>query len=238
MEAVQPDTGQIRVPTQLRAETIAYALQSGVCNIAANFFEPYIGYQIQKRNHGAAEKYGSYTQNLGGEFAGDLIGSGSLILAETICPNELHAGLKQARKLVDPLYASAAHIVLAKEKNSPDYQQKVDKWKTFQERNLVRSGLMAITGIAGNIATQKLLLENPSPTGLIFKGKLLSTAVTTGIGLCSRLVFPKQMGALDKWIGKEIVPLIETEAETAAKATHARKLADAREHAPQLKPAL
>ena len=109
---------------------------------------------------------------------------------------------RRCREFVDPLYESVAHRVFAKEAGAPDYDTKVHEWKTFQERNLVRSGIVAAGGIAGNLATQKWLLGNPSPTGVIFAGKMASTAISTAMGLVVRLAFPRHMDALDARISK------------------------------------
>jgi len=235
-------TDKKNIPSQLRAETIAYAVQSGIFNLATNFVEPLINYEIQKsysHTHPLAAKpggppvkhsaHGDYTQNLAGEFAGDLIGAGALITAEVFCPAALHGCTKTLRSWVDPLYTSVAHRVFAKDKGSPDYEQKIEEWKTFQERNLVRSVIMATAGIAGNIATQKLLIGNPSPTGIIFKGKLLSTALTTAVELGSRLVFSKEMKHVDRWVGKKIFePMLGDVSRNAVQAdkTHTEKYCD------------
>lgn len=209
MDASDDDTAKKQTITaQQRGETIAYALQGCVYNLAANLFEPYINYRLQK-HYGKDAKHGSYGQNLGGEIAGDLSGAGALILAETLMPNQLHCFMRDAGRLVDPIYTRAAHIALAKEKDSPDYQQKVENWKTFQEKNLVRSAIMLTAGITGNLAAQKLLFGNPSPTSLIFKGKLLSLSITTAIGLVSRLAFPEQLKAIDKAIGERFAPALK-----------------------------
>ena len=232
------------VTAQLRAESIAYAVQTGVFNLAANFVEPYINYRIQQQHsihnepqhtgnnqpqhvggnqpqHAGGnavhvdgahpEARGTYTQNLVGEFAGDLIGSSTLILAETLIPGPLHAFTRAARSLVDPVYTPIAHMVLAKDRFEPDHEERVEQWKTFQERNLVRSAIMATAGIAGNVLTQKYLVGNPSPTSLILKGKLLSTALTTATELGVRFAFPHHMGRLDKWMGGKFAPMMKDE---------------------------
>lgn len=213
------------VSTQLRGETMAYAAQSAVYNLGANFFEPYINARVQKYYSGP-HSYGSYTQNLAGEFAGDIIGSSTLLLAEAFIPESLHRGTRAMRRLIDPLYTSVAHRVFAKEKSSPDYEKKIDEWKVFHERNLVRSAIIATAGIAGNIATQKVLIGNPSPTKLIFAGKLASTALTTAIGLGVRLAYPQQMKGVDRWMSKNIfAPLMKDNAADGSPSTHADKLA-------------
>lgn len=209
MVASDNGTTEMQVVTaQQRGETIAYALQGCVYNLAANLFEPYINYRVQK-HYGKDAQHGSYGQNLGGEIAGDISGAGALILAETFMPNQFHCFMRDAGRWVDPIYERAAHVALAKEKDSPDYQQKVDNWKAFQEKNLVRSAIMLTAGISGNLAAQKLLFGNPSPTSLIFKGKLLSLSITTAIGLVSRLAFPEQMKALDRKIGEKFAPVMK-----------------------------
>jgi hypothetical protein len=208
---------------------MAYALQSGIYNLAANFFEPYINYRVQKHYSGSGaarpEAHGNYAQNLAGEFAGDIIGAASLMLAEAVCPEQLHACTKTMRGWVDPLYDTVARKVFAKEQGAPDYEQKVEQWKTFQERNLVRSTIMSGAGIAGNVITQKAVIGNPSPTGLIFKGKLASTTLTTALGLSVRLAFPDQMKNVDRWVGKNLfAPVFEDKtASHVKKQLHSRK---------------
>lgn len=206
MSGSQTDNPSQIVSAQLRGETMAYAVQSAVYNLGANLFEPYVNYRTQKyfSSHHHNESYGSYAQNLTGEIAGDLIGSSTLIAAEALCPEALHGFTRAARRLVDPLYSSVAHRVFADKKNEPDYEQAVQKWKTFQERSLVRSAIMATAGIAGNLATQKWLVKNPSPTHVIFAGKLISTALTTTLGLTSRLVFPEQTRNVDRWMSQHL----------------------------------
>ena len=206
--------GHHPLSAQLRGETIAYAAQSIVYNLGGNIFEPYINYRIQKRFSGPdAEhpgKYGNYLQNLAGEFAGDITGAGTLILAEMLVPHQLHFCTRKMRSWVDPLYTSVAHRVFAHEQNEPDYAKKIEEWKTFQERNLARSVIIATGSIAGNLATQKWLVNNPSPTKLIFAGKLASTALTTALGLTVRLAFPKQMKGVDSWMSTHFfAPLLK-----------------------------
>jgi len=223
-------TDKKTVSAKLRGETMAYAAQSAIYNLGANFFEPYINYRVQKRysSHDASHPgvHGNYTQNLAGEFAGDIIGSSSLILAEALIPEQLHACTRKMRSWIDPLYTSVAHIAFAKEKSEPGYEQKIEKWKTFQERNLVRSAIIATVGIAGNLATQKMLIKNPSPTGLIFAGKLASTSLTTAIGLGVRLAFPHQMKGVDRWMSKKIFAPMMQDEETPTDDAHAASHAD------------
>lgn len=220
------------VTAQLRGEVMAYAVQNGVYNVVGNFFEPIIGTQTQKyySSHDKSHpQHGTYGQNLLGEFAGDISGAGSLILAEALAPKTLHTFLRSARSLIDPLYTSVAHRVFAAEKDAPDYQQKVQQWALTQERNFVRSAFMATFGIAGNLGAQKYLIKNPSPTSVIFKGKLLSTAVTTALGLTARMVFPKQINGLDNAIAKKfITPMlddVEGVPTVPVAATHVDKIA-------------
>ena len=198
------------VSAQVRGETVAYAMQSGLFSIGANIYEPYINLLVQKRyskKHNydapAGKRYGTYGQNLTGELVGDLTGAGTLILAEAVAPEALHRFTRGARKFIDPLFESVAHVVFCDEANMPDYDRKVEQWKTFHERNFVRSGIIASTGIAGNLLTQKLIMQNPSPTKVIFLGKALSTSITTALGLCTRFAFPNQMKSLDSWISKK-----------------------------------
>jgi hypothetical protein len=205
------------VTAQVRGETVAYALQSGLFSLAANIYEPYVNLLVQKKyakkyryDAPTGQRYGTYGQNLTGELVGDLTGAGSLILAEAIAPEELHRFTRGTRKLIDPLFTSVAHSVFNDEKGQPDYDKKVEQWKLFQERNFVRSGIIAGTGMAGNLITQKLLMRNPSPTGVIFAGKAISTAITTVLGLTARFTFPDQMKSMDSWISKRyLAPHLE-----------------------------
>jgi hypothetical protein len=221
------------VSAQLRGETMAYAFQSGMYNLAANFFEPYVGYRTQRyySEHGGAPlAYGSYSQNLAGEFAGDVVGAATLVGAELIFPQQLHYFMRSARNWIDPLYSSAAHSVFASEKHSPDYEKKVEAWKLFQERNLVRSTIMATASIAGNIGTQKWIFGNPAPTSAVFKGKLLSTAITTAIGLSVRLAFPARMYAMDQWVGKTMFTPMLSDVPRSAEDLRSQELHDKMEN--------
>lgn len=212
------------VSSQVRGEVMAFAVQSAVCNLGANIFEPYINYRVQKHfakpgTDSQTPTHGNFAQNLGGELVGDLSGAATLMVAELLFPKELHSASQAFRKCVDPAYDVAARRVLAKQAKEPDYEKKVLEWKTFQERNLVRSLIVATGGIAGNLATQKLLLGNPSPTGLIFSGKMLSTSLTTALGLCVRLAFPEQMNALDEKISRKFfVPFLSKKTDPSAPA--------------------
>lgn len=203
-----PTPDKDTVPSQLRGETVAYAVQTGAYNLVANFFEPYINYHIQKHYSGADKinkgVHGSYVQNLLGEFSGDVIGAGTLIAAETLIPNQLHDCTGAIRKAIDPIYTSVAHRVFASEKGTPDYEQKVEEWKLYHERNFARSAIMATAGLAGNVALQKTLINNPSPTKVIFAGKLASTALTTALGLTARFAFPEKMQNVDTWMSRNI----------------------------------
>lgn len=227
-----PDDKNAPISAQLRGETMAYAVQSAFYNLGANIFEPYVNYRIQKyyagRDPSNAGNYGNYTQNLAGELAGDLAGAGALMFAESFFPEQLHTVTRRLRSWVDPLYTSVAHKVLAKEAARPDYDQVVEKWKTYQERNLVRSAIIATAGIAGNLLTQKAIVGNPAPTKLIFAGKLVSTLLTTTLGLSVRMGFPEQTKAMDKWIGQRVfAPMLKdkgTLQEPVQPSTHVDKL--------------
>lgn len=203
------------VSAKLRGEAMAFAVQSAVFNLGANIFEPYINYLVQKHFAGAEDgsrgaTHGNYTQNLAGEVAGDLAGAATLMFAELAFPRQLHDCSKKIRKCVDPIYDGVAHRVFAKDAAKPDYEKKIEEWKTFQERNLVRSLIVATAGIAGNLATQKIIMGNPSPMGLIFSGKLAGTTLTTALGLSVRLAFPRQMNALDETMGSRMfAPLLD-----------------------------
>lgn len=232
------EAGPVPVSPELRADTMAYAIQHAVYNVAANFFEPYINYRVQKHY---AEQYplhinaGNYTQNLAGEFAGDITGVSTLILAEALFPQQLHYYSRKIRGMVDPLYTAAAQRIFAKDKDASDYGQKIEKWKISQERNLVRAAVIGAASIAGNIATQKLVIGNPSPTKLIFTGKLLSTTLTTTLALGARLMLPNQTKGLDKWVGKNIFMPLLTDEETPADSSgsHAGRLTRRNDSPPQ-----
>ncbi len=198
------------VSSHVRGETMAYALQSGAFSILANIYEPSIGLLVQKKYYQkyakdapVHERYGTYVQNLTGELVGDLTGAGTLLLAESLAPETLHRFTRSARKVIDPLFTSVAHNVFFDEKGTPGYEKRMEEWKIFQERNFVRSGIIASTGMVGNLLAQKLLVHNPSPTGVIFLGKALSTSVTTTLGLAVRFAFPDQMKSFDSWISKK-----------------------------------
>lgn len=202
------------VSAKLRGEAMAYALQSGVYSLAANLYEPYINFRVQKRFSGpdAAHpgKHGNYRQNLAGEIVGDFSGAAVLIAAEALVPDQLHACTRTMRKWVDPLYTSVARWVFASDKESPDFEKKVRNWADFHERNLVRSGIIMTTNVASNVATQKWLAGNPASLKLIFAGKLASSLLTTSLGLATRLVFPSQAKAVDQWVGQNVfMPLIK-----------------------------
>lgn len=207
-DAPQKDT--TTVSAQLRGETVAYALQSGAFSILANIYEPSIGQLVQKKYYQkyakdapAHQRYGTYVQNLTGELVGDLTGAGTLILAESVAPETLHRFTRAARKAIDPLFTTVAHNVFFDEKGTPGYETRMEEWKVFQERNFVRSGIIASTGMVGNLLAQKLLVHNPSPSSVIFLGKALSSGVTTALGLSMRFAFPDQMKSLDSWISKK-----------------------------------
>ena len=195
-----------KVSNQLRGEAMAFAAQSAVYTLFANTFEPYISYRVQKhyaeRDPKHLEKHGNYSQNLAGELIGDLTGAGTLIAAEALCPGPLHYCTKQFRMAIDPLYDTVARWVFKDKKNEPDYQKTVNDWKLYQERTLARSLIVSVGGIAGNVAAQKYLVGNPSPTKLILLGKAASTAVSTSIGLVARMAFSKQTKAIDQYMAK------------------------------------
>lgn len=126
------------------------------------------------------------------------------MLAEGLAPNQLDKARDKFTTWVDPFYSKIAYKVFYKDKDSPDYENKVAEWKSFQERSLFNAGIVATAGITGNIATQKLLIGNPSPTKAILAGKLLSATITSAIGLSVRLAFPEQTKSLDRWVGKRV----------------------------------
>jgi hypothetical protein len=228
-----PDKGTT-ISSQLRGETMAYAVQNVAYSLAANLYEPYINYRVQRhfsRHSSSHPAHGNYTQNLVGEFAGDLIGAGTLMAAESFMPKQLHSFTRAFRKWVDPVFDKAARFFMSKDCSAPDYEEKLERWKTFQERNFVRSTIMTTASIAGNIATQKWVAGNPAPVGVILAGKVASSAVTMALELGARFAFPNQLNKLDSWMGARISPLFAdkeiTEApksENVAKTSHAAKV--------------
>ena len=211
-----PETKKVpenEVPMQLRSETIAYALQGGLGNMLPNFVEAGIGRQFQKYHstHSADHPgYGQYPQLVISEFAGDAIGAGTLIGAELLFPKQLHMFTRKARSWIDPLYTSLGRSILSKDCSQPEFEQKVQDWKTFQEQNFVRSAIMGVARVGGNVAVQKTVMKNPSPSLIILEGKLLSTVLTTVFGLGVRFAFPKHMKDIDKWLAKNVVtPILD-----------------------------
>lgn len=236
-KAKTPIDDENGITSQLRGETIAYALQSGIANLAANFYEPYVNYRIQKHfSSPSTPTHGNYTQNLAGEFAGDIIGTGALITAEAFFPQQLHTGTRAIRSFIDPLYEYAAHTIFANQKDEPFYEQRIEDWKIFQERNFARSAFMGSAGILGNVAIQKYMLGNPSSTKLIFLGKLASTSLSTALGLTLRFAFPEHLNGIDKWMGKQIAPLMTDQllenAPTEQKESHVDNLLRQRSQTP------
>jgi hypothetical protein len=228
-----PEKGNT-ISSQLRGETMAYAVQNVAYSLAANLYEPYINYRVRRyySDHSSTHPgHGNYTQNLVGEFAGDLIGAGTLMVAETLIPKQLHSFTRAFRKWVDPIFDKAARFFHAKDCSAPDFEEKIERWKTFQERNFVRSTIMTTAGIAGNIATQKWVVGNTAPMGVILAGKVASSAVTMALELGARLAFPNQLNKLDNWMGARISPMFADKEiveapkpENSAAPTHAAKL--------------
>lgn len=209
----------VAVAAQHRGDTMAFAVQQILYNIGGNFFEPYISSRVQRHyaeKHLHQFKAGSYAQNLGGDFAGDIIGGSSLMIAELVAPIQLHTATRAMRHAIDPIYTTIANHVFSGRENEPGFAERKEAWKLAQERSLVRSAMMMTGGVIGNIATQKYIIKNPAPAKIIFLGKLASSAVTNAVGLVVRAVFPEQTQGLDKWMSKNwFTPLFEDKAEQA-----------------------
>ncbi len=206
--------GEDVIPAELRSDTISYAIQSFVYNLGANTYEPIVSSYTQKKacDWFNFSGYSNYRQNLGGEFAGDVIGTATLVAAETFAPNQLHSFTKTARKMVHPLYSSVANWLFSDQKNNPGYDEKIKQWTTYQERNLVRALITTSAAMVGNIATQKLLCTSKAPSGIIFLGRMVSKSLTTALGLTARFTFPKQAGAVDHWMSEHIFAKIMSDA--------------------------
>ncbi|MFW0777150.1 MAG: hypothetical protein ACN2B6_05470 [Rickettsiales bacterium] len=252
MAIEQQTTGNKDISIQLRSESIAYAMQHGLLSVAANFYEPFINMKVQQSyverfaRHRVPAGWneqnfaGRFGKNFFGEIVGDLSGFGTLVVAEALFPSKLHSCTRAMRAWIDPLYTSVAHRVFADERNDPEYDRKVKQWTTFQEQNLVRSAIMMTAGLVGNVAAQKAV-RNPAPVRAIFLGKLASSAVTTGVGLTTRIAFPDQMKSVDSWLGKNIfspmINRVEDTMENGAPISHADRLGAHRAGAAELQPA-
>lgn len=220
-------SGAVKVSAQLRGDTISYALQHIAHNVVANFYEPALDSYLQRKyyeqhkngEHGS----GSYNQNLVGQLVGDFAGGGALIAAELLIPNQLHTFTRAARRAIDPVYECFAHWALADQKQAADYTQQVERWKTYQERSIVRSAIMVTGSMAANIATQKAI-GNPSPAKVIFGTRIISTALTAVLGLASRVMFPEHTRKFDDWINSNVVQPLITDAPAEAPTTYADKL--------------
>jgi len=202
----------IAVAPEHRGDTMAFAVQQVMYNLGGNFFEPYVSSHVQKHfaKNNSHIKAGSYGQNLGGDFAGDIIGASGLMMAEVLAPVPLHTLTRKMRDMIDPVYSTIADHVFSGQKNDPNVAQQKEEWKVAQERSFVRGTLMAVGGITGNIATQKYIIKNPAPAHVIFLGKLASSTITTALGLAIRAVFPSKTQGMDKWMSKKIfTPMFE-----------------------------
>lgn len=209
----RPPMASSQITPELRSETMAFALQNGFFNLGANLFEPAVGRWVQQRYAKPTHaRHGTYLQNLGGEVAGDISGTAALILSEALFPQQLHGVLRAGRALCDPLYEALAPYALKDDPASSGYAQAKEEWKTFQGRSLVRTLIMDTANIASNITVQKTLIKNPSPAGVILKGKLLSTALSASLLLGARFVAPNRTGKADEWIGEIIFePMLSEE---------------------------
>jgi hypothetical protein len=230
--------GAVTVSAQLRGDTVSYALQHMVSNLAANIYEPWIDSRVQKKYYdhfkNGTHGYGSYKQNFIGQIAGDVGGGAALITAELLIPNQLHTFTRAARKAIDPVYECFAHWALADQKQAPDYAEQVERWKTYQERSIVRSAVMMTAAMGTNIATQKAI-GNPSPVKAIFGSRVVSMAVTTAITLVSRLLFPEQTRKFDKWVNNKVVqPLFADELDSPGTAYSDKILKEKQKNAQSL----
>lgn len=191
---------------QLRAENMAYAAQSVVFNLAGNLYEPVIQSWVQKRyamEQGTPKQAGSWFQNVAGEFFGDVGGSTGLFLASSLVPDATQGFINSVGRMVHPVFHTVGHAVFKDQFNEPDFQAKVDKWTTFQERNFARSLIVMAGNISANIAAQKYAIRNPSPAHIIFKGKLASTGVTSALNMGLRLFAPQKMKDFDAKLGRK-----------------------------------
>ncbi len=217
----------VKVSAQLRGDTISYALQHIVHNLAGNVYEPLIDSYVQHKYYdhfkNGAQGYGSYKQNFIGQIAGDVGGGAALITAELLIPNQLHAFTRAARKAIDPVYDCFAHWALADQKQAPDYAEQVERWKTYQERSIVRSSIMMAAAMGANIATQKAI-GNPSPVKAIFGSRIVSMGVTTVLTLASRMFFPEGTRKFDKWVNDKVVQPLFSEELNGTGASHADKV--------------
>jgi hypothetical protein len=234
-----------QVSAQQRGETMAYAAQNLFFNGIGNFIESAINHRIQCAVAGWDPKnpkpHGDYTQNTVGEFIGDGAGAVTLIALEAFCPEQYHDFSRKARSWVDPFYDKLARLTIKKDCPDNEYEAKVNEWKVFQERNLIRAGVVGTVGIAANIFSQKVLLNNKSPTSVIFAGKAVSTSLMLLTGLTARYAFPKQLQAIDEKIGTVLAPMIDDDAVPAKAAdgqpaSHVEALSAKRSQTAELEP--
>jgi hypothetical protein len=216
---------------QKRGENVAFAVESVLTCFATDFIDPVVSHWFQRehaRQH-ALEQHGTLAQNVIGEVGGDVFSAIALIAAEEVFPKNMRKLSHELGEMLDPVYSVLAEKAVDDKIQGPERTKKMEEWKDYQKDNVAKTIVMSVAGIGGNVALQKSpWLANPSPTSVILKGKLMGAAVTAGLVVGSRLMWPKQTKQIDAWLSKNvfspIIAKIDPEHDEEKEHHHAKRI--------------
>lgn len=195
-------------------EDIAFGIQQTIACWATDFIDPIVSAKVQKWI-GKKEAKGTLVHAAKGEVVGDTAALAIFLAMQKVFPQPVKWLTKEARSHFDKFYDKMARTSLtawaADHNESPGserYQHKLEEFKQFQASSFAKSVVISLGSIVSNVAAQKWV-GNTNTVPVIATSKVIGAAITSGVVLGSRLVFPQAMRKLDKEMDKNfITPLI------------------------------
>jgi len=193
-----------------RAEDVAYTLNHTIVCTATDFIDPYVGNAVQKHlgnksqlaNCWAAEivgDFGSIPVTIGMQRAFPGIMSGISNLAEPLFHKAFLNGAKR-----DTAAWAAKHGYST---DSDEYKKRVEKIYKYEVEHISQALMWTGSSVVLNVASQRLM-GNKAPISHITLGKIGGAALTGGLTVGGRIIFPRKAENWDKFTSEKfLIPL-------------------------------
>ncbi len=190
-----------------RAEDIAYTLNHTAVCTATDFIDPYVGNAVQKHLGNKSQLANCWTAEIIGDF-------GSVPV--TIGIQRIFPGfMSRVSELAEPIFhkaflKGAKHDTAAWAQRhgysigSEEYNSRVERIYNYEVQHISQALVWTASSVVLNIASQRLM-GNKAPIIHIAAGKIGGAALTAGITVGGRAIFPRKAEQLDKFTSEKIL---------------------------------
>ncbi len=200
---------------QEKAADIAYTLNHTIVCTATDFIDPFIGDFIQKHLGNESQLKNCWKAEVIGDFGAIPLTVGMQRLFPSL--------MKGIGELLEPVFSSSFRKGAQREGkawalrhgyslDSQKYKDRVERIYNYEVTHLPQALVWTCSSIALNVTAQKML-HNPAPIAHIFAGKLGGAALTAGIAVGGRSLFPYHAEKWDKLLSDKLLLPVEEKIE-------------------------